>query len=67
MTWISLILIDLIYVCQFIIFIQWYYPKTIIVTGFTTSFMIIETIIASIEMITCFLFTIYNVRKALKE
>ena len=67
MSWLSLLLVDIIYALQFILFIQWYYPKVIIVTGYTTSFILFEHLIAISELVTCYLLTVYNVRKALKE
>ena len=66
MTWLSLLLIDLIYALQFILFMQWYYPKTIRISGCVPDFPI-EHLIAILEIIFCFAITIFHVRKALKE
>ena len=67
MSWISLLLIDIIYVLQFIIFIQWYYPKMIIVSGCCPPSILFENLIAISELIICCILSMYNVRKASKE
>lgn len=67
MSWICLLLIDIIYVLQFIIFIQWYYPKVIIVSGCVPTFMLIQHSIALAELVSYYILTVLNVRKAMKD
>ena len=67
MKWLSLLLIDIIFVLQLILFLQWYYPKIITVTGCTTSFAIFENLLAISEISICYILTIYNIKKGLKE
>ena len=67
MTWFSLLLIDIIYSLQFILFMQWYYPQTIMITGHVESFMLYRHIVALLQLITCYILVVYNVRKASKE
>ena len=67
MKWLAVVPIDLIYALQFILFIQWYYPKVIIITGCVPPFMYIEHSIALAELITCYILIVCNIRKGLKE
>lgn len=66
-SWNQLLIIDILYVVQFVLFIQWYYPKTIRITGCSPNGFPIEHLIAILEMIICFGITIFQVKKASKE
>ena len=67
LSWKELIIIDVIYALQFVLFMQWYYPKVIIVTGYVPSFMLFEHITALLQLITCYILTVYNLKKVSKE
>ena len=67
MSWICLLLIDIIYVLQFIIFIQWYYPKVIIISGCCPPSMFYESLIGIAELVTCYILSMYNVKKLSME
>lgn len=66
-SWISLLLIDIIYAIQFVTFIQWYYPKMIIVSCVSPNFVPLDSLIAILELITCYIISMINVRKLSKE
>ena len=67
LSWKELTIIDIIYALQFVLFMQWYYPQTIIITGCVQPFMLYRHIVAILQLVTCYFLVVYNVSKALKE
>lgn len=65
MKWLSLLLIDIIFVLQLLLFLPWYYPRITTVSGFTNSFVIIENLLVISEISICYILTIYNIKKGL--
>jgi len=65
MKWSTLFIIDLLYIFEFILFMNWYFPRTVVFSVCMPS--VFETIIVVIHMIIFHLLLTFNVIKGFKE